>query len=55
MRKTIRISKPQDKRIKKLVKSGEFVTESEVIRLAITLGLNLIEDSIKTRGKIKKE
>jgi len=42
-RQTIRIKRKTKERIKALVKLGEYITEAEVIRTALEVGLNELE------------
>jgi len=43
IRKTIRITKQAEDRIKKLVKTGKYLTQIEVIRIALNKGLDILE------------
>lgn len=42
-RKTIRITDKTEKRILKLVKDGHYITQIEVIRIALNKGLDVLE------------
>ena len=44
VRKTIRISDKANTRIKELVKAGGYLTQIEVIRIALNKGLDVLED-----------
>lgn len=44
-RQTIRIKKTTSQRIKALVETGEYLTEAEIIRKCLEIGLNEIENS----------
>ena len=43
VRKTIRITQEMEERIKNLVGSGGYITQMEVIRIALNKGLNELE------------
>lgn len=45
VRKTIRITKETEDRIKKLMKSGYYMTQIEVIRIALNKGLEILENT----------
>jgi len=54
VRKTIRIPKSLDIRIQVIMGKGEFITESELIRHSINIGLDKIEGGMNDR-KNKKD
>ena len=54
IRKTLRIPIRIDIQIKKILQHGPYITESELIRQALTIGLKKIEGGIILDRKNKK-
>lgn len=42
-RKTLRLTKYQDEKLKRILKAGKHLTEAELIRQALNIGLDVIE------------